>query len=605
MKTNRILIIILLGIASMFVLVLLRKHVFFAEGIFKEADVQTLVEPVPLEAAPIIPKNTQIGELNPAGIPGMSNRLRVNLEAYPQVLDPQKAVLPKEIAFLDLMYEGLTRLDENLAAVPAAAESWMYDQDATGLVFRLRSGLKYSDGSPLNALRFEAALRRLVDPVTASRFAWMVNDIIGAPEWHAADPAAPGYDRQALLSGLGVQAEDLDGNPCTSYRQPECLMLRLEFSQPAPYFHYVMGLWITYPIRLDATEEGIEEWWLRTDQRIGNGPYVLADLDPFVKARFTPNAEYAGEPSKVAIEFSFISDLETALQAYQNNQLEIIDRSWISQDIAEPMLEDEAVVAPGACSSMILFGLKPIAEGQPSPFSDPKVRQAFVLAFDRLAWQRDAEGDKSIYTGSFIPPGFPAHSQTKPIGFDPELARETLAESGYGGPQALNDLGLKLTFLDTPANRLRYAWLADNYRSHLGVEFQLEPLDEAAYAVRYPGQPGPTLLSFETWCGLIPDPHGWLDDYWKDNSPFRPDTGYANPGLEAALAVAGKTTSAPERLELYVQAEKLLVADAPAIFGWVSTNQYLVKPWVKGLVTCPYDSVWPGSKFPERIVVEP
>ena len=93
--------------------------------------------------------------------------LRVNLETYPDIIDPQKSSFVNEIAHLTLIYEGLTKLDGELQTVPGAAELWEYNEDATGLTFTLREGLTYSDGSPLNAKRFEHALLRNIDPQTA------------------------------------------------------------------------------------------------------------------------------------------------------------------------------------------------------------------------------------------------------------------------------------------------------------------------------------------------------------------------------------------------------------------------------------------------------
>ncbi|MEY4221929.1 MAG: hypothetical protein RL334_571 [Chloroflexota bacterium] len=81
--------------------------------------------------------------------------LRVNLGTYPDLIDPQKSSFVNEIAHLNKFYEGLTRLDAKLVTVPAAAESWAYNADATELTFSLRAGLMYSDGSVLNAKRFE------------------------------------------------------------------------------------------------------------------------------------------------------------------------------------------------------------------------------------------------------------------------------------------------------------------------------------------------------------------------------------------------------------------------------------------------------------------
>ncbi|MCX7939465.1 MAG: hypothetical protein N2545_08525, partial [Thermoflexales bacterium] len=68
--------------------------------------------------------------------------LRINLGTFPDMIDPQKSSFVNEIALLKLVYEGLTRQDAALETVPAAAESWTYNDNATMLTFRLRDGLK-------------------------------------------------------------------------------------------------------------------------------------------------------------------------------------------------------------------------------------------------------------------------------------------------------------------------------------------------------------------------------------------------------------------------------------------------------------------------------
>src|SRR5215203_2417571 len=80
--------------------------------------------------------------------------LRVHAITYPDVVDPQKQSFSNEISITQLIYEGLTRLDENQETVPAAAESWEYNEDATQITFHLREGLKYSVGSPLTTENF-------------------------------------------------------------------------------------------------------------------------------------------------------------------------------------------------------------------------------------------------------------------------------------------------------------------------------------------------------------------------------------------------------------------------------------------------------------------
>src|SRR5262245_35564278 len=93
--------------------------------------------------------------------------LRVQHMSYPDVVDPQKSSFTNELDILALTYEGLTRLDSTQQTVPAAAESWEYNDDATQITFHLREGLTYSDGSPLLAENFRYAAERTCDPATA------------------------------------------------------------------------------------------------------------------------------------------------------------------------------------------------------------------------------------------------------------------------------------------------------------------------------------------------------------------------------------------------------------------------------------------------------
>ena len=100
-----------------------------------------------------------------------SQTLRINLGTYPDIIDPQKSSFVNEIAHLKLIYEGLTHLDTKLETVPGAAEKWEYNADATEVTFTLRKDLKYSDGTLLNAKRFEYSILRNIDPATAGEYA--------------------------------------------------------------------------------------------------------------------------------------------------------------------------------------------------------------------------------------------------------------------------------------------------------------------------------------------------------------------------------------------------------------------------------------------------
>jgi ABC-type oligopeptide transport system substrate-binding subunit len=109
-----------------------------------------------------------------------SQTVRVNMGTFPDMIDPQKSSFVNEIAVLQNIYEGLTRLNTKLETEPGAAEKWEYNADATEITFTLRKGLKYSDGSLLNAKRFEYSLFRLINPLTAGEYASSIDTVVGA-----------------------------------------------------------------------------------------------------------------------------------------------------------------------------------------------------------------------------------------------------------------------------------------------------------------------------------------------------------------------------------------------------------------------------------------
>ena len=113
--------------------------------------------------------------------------MRVNITTFPENLDPQMMSFIGEAAHLWLVYEGLTAFNEKLETVPGAAEKWEYNKDATEITFTLRKGLKYSDGSLLNARRFAYAIKRNINPQTGGEYATLTNMIKGAEAWQSAD----------------------------------------------------------------------------------------------------------------------------------------------------------------------------------------------------------------------------------------------------------------------------------------------------------------------------------------------------------------------------------------------------------------------------------
>jgi oligopeptide transport system substrate-binding protein len=534
--------------------------------------------------------------------------LRVNLGTYPDTIDPQKSSFVNEIAHLKLIYEGLTRLDNDLNTVPGAAESWEYNDDATQLTFHLREGLKYSDGSLLNAKRFEYSLMRNIDPATAGEYASITDDIAGAADWRTADVTALSEEELAALrDAVQVHAVDSTGAACTDYEQTDCLDLVIGLAQPAPYFHTVASLWVTYPAKEELISEGGEIWWNSSKFQVGNGPFVLSALEPFVRAYFTPNANYWRGVATYDLEFRYITDTAVAFEAYKNDEFDIIpigaeDLGTIQNDAT---LNAEANIYPGSCTYAIMFHqLK-------APFTDQAVREAFAYALDREAWVTDVLNGLGSPTLTWIPKGFPGYdAEESRWGYDPEKAVQTLTDAGYSvvdgqliGPDGAA-IEITETFSDTPRNRTRFEWLVAKYKEVLGIDIALNPVESTTYTALTKDVNTAPQMFILGWCADYPDPQNWLSVYWKSSSSFASRIGYASTDLDTLLNQADSTIDPTERMQYYADAQKMLTDTSPVAYMWNNVNAYLVKPWVKGIVQTPQDSGWVGDNDPLSITLE-
>jgi oligopeptide transport system substrate-binding protein len=542
-----------------------------------------------------------------AGATAKKLRIVPGTGTYPDTIDPQKSSFVGEIAHLKLIYEGLTRFDNNLKTIPAAAEKWEYNKDATELTFTLRKDLKYSDGSLLNAKRFEYSVLRNINPTTAGEYAQITDEIKGAPEWRSfvADAKASTADNAKkeadLKAAVQIKSLHADGAACDAkepYKDSACNTLKMIFSKPAPYFHTVMSLWVTYPAKEENIAAGGENWWSGTKFQIGNGPYILKTLEQNQRGYFVPNPNYWKGVAKTDIEFSYITDTSVSLAAYKNNELDMMQ--WGAEDTdvinKDAVLSKEANLYAGSCTYAVMF------HQQKEPFTDPKVRQAFAQALDRTAWVKDVLKGIGTPTLTWIPKGFPGYDDKESRwAFDAAAAKKALSESKYGSADKLPPI--KLTFADTPRNRTRYEWLAAKFKEVLGVNTTLDPVEATAYTALTKDIKTAPQMYILGWCSDYPDPQNWLSVYWKTGG-FGQRIGYSNKDLDAMIDLADTETNADKRMTLYHDAQVKLTDGVPVGFMWNNANNFLIKPWVKGIAKTPQDSDFPGSNDPSALDVD-
>lgn len=504
--------------------------------------------------------------------------LRVHQSTFPENLDPQKMSFSNEIAVAHLNYEGLTGQDTNLNTVPAAAESWEFNDDATQLTFHLRDGLMYSDGTPITSENFRFAVERTCDPNTAGEYQGILFDIVGCADFAGTDPTdQAAYD--AAKAALGATT-------------PDASTLVLNFTQPAPYFSTIASLWVFYPVRSDLVTGAADDWWKDPTKQIGNGPFQMTTFDDGLQIEFKANPNYwAGAPKLDGITYVYQGESSIAIEAFRSGDLDIVDvdAAQIPAVTADSALAPDIVQYAVASTYQLNFNLSM------EPFQDIKVRQAFSQAFDRETYCGVIRNGDCSPTLSWIPPGLPGSIETDKYGYDPEAAKQALADSTYGSAEALPEITMYYNSNDS-ANTARAEWVAGQYKEVLGVDIKLAPTEGTALvALRKDPATFPQMLLVGGWIQDYPDPQNWLSVYWTCKAQFAQRFHYCNEEFDKLVNQADTSTDQAERITLYQQAGEMLVDDIPGPFLYNGSQVSLVNPNVTGYTATALDVEWPGQ----------
>ncbi len=546
----------------------------------------------PPSAATPSPSSTTVSVgSTPSVAPATSGKprvLRINLDARPDVLDPQKASTSAEIAVLQLAYEGLTRIDENGNVVPGAAQSWEFSSDGKTLTFHLRAGLKRADGTPLTAKDFEYAFKHAVDPRVGAFDQSFMDDVHGATAAYSMDPKSRHEDIQNALNSVGVQATD-DST------------LTVTFDQPTGYWPVIASTWIGYPVDQSKENANPDSWWLTPANQNGNGPFMISDIEDQV-IKLVPNPNYwGGKPALDRIELTWITDPAAVLDSYRKGALDVAQLTLDNfvQAQSDPALNSDLHVAPAARVTYLGFNMKK------APFTDKNVRKAFSQALDRASFVRDVlKGMGKPYL-SWIPPGVPGYDATATVpGYDPAAAVQTLIDAGYGTPDKKHvdctKLGtIKLSYSNTPRTQYLYQFIAGSLTRVFPCPVLLDPIDPSAYSIAVRDPKTTPQMFLIPWEQEYPHPQDWLF-LETCNGVYAMTIGYCDKDFDAALAAANQELDPVKALQKYQAAQQIFVGDLAGAFLWNNENAYLIKPYVLGLWDhhSANDSVWPGQYGP-------
>ncbi|NIS59982.1 MAG: AAA family ATPase [Proteobacteria bacterium] len=507
------------------------------------------------------------GEVEPAvSLPSAPHALRVFWDE-PRTLDATRVVDVYAIRVMSQLFSRLVELSPEMDVVPDVAQTWEVSEGGRKYVFHLREDARWSDGTPVTAEDFAYAWRRVLDPATGSTAAGLLYDIKGARAFHQGEVSDPGY--------VGVHALDEH-------------TLVVELKEPTSYFLQLLAYAATAPVPRHVVET-YGEAWMEVDNIVTNGPFRLESWQRGQSMVLVRNPEYRGRLRGNVQQIDlFALERSAALKMYEDDTLDVLEfgpHPPPEMDRVRQRHAGEYLSVPWLATIFVAF------DTSRPPFDDARVRQAFVLATDR---QTLGDGIWRGYvfpaTGGFIPPGMPGHSVGIGLSYDPQQARQLMAEAGYPDGRGFPVVDALTPHEHEPLSKhLRAQW-----QENLGVEITWQPMEHGAFVERVSRESPSIFLA--RWIADYPDPDNFLrvgPAIWLP--------GWGNETYAGLVEEARRSMDQEKRMDLYKQADKILVEEAAIMpLNYVRLH-LLIKPWVKKHPTSATTTWW----FWKDVIIEP
>lgn len=455
----------------------------------------------------------------------------------------------------DTIYEPLLKQDENFEIVPVLAEE--YEQvDDTTWKFKLREGVTFHDGSEFNAEVVKANIERVKDVAKASPRSFLLDMVIEVNiiddyniELITEYPFAPLANNLTHGAGKMISKDLIDA----------------DYQQALDEAGSDLSLEEYYDLRAEGGEEHeavaneISSFvgQLVETEPVGTNYFKFDSRSPGEQTAVVRNDDYWGDTALLdGVTFKVVSEPGSRIAELESGSSDAI-LATLSSNIDRVEGNDDVTLLRNDSVSIDYIGFNTEKE----PFDDPRVRQAITHAFDS---QAVLDG---VYNGSGTPaeaplaPGVLGYSEDlEGLEYDMERAEELLDEAG------VEDLTINLMVNDDNPERVDVAlWLQESL-SNLGIKVNVEQVEWGAYlAATGEGEHDMYILG---WSNSTGDPDNGISPlFHSDNiGPDGNRSFYNNPELDSILDEARQSTEESEREELYMEAQQILVDDAPAIF---------------------------------------
>lgn len=505
----------------------------------------------------------------------------VQYGSNPETLDPALNSAVDGGNTIITVFETLLIINENNEAVPGQAESWTTSEDGLTWTFTMRDGLKWSDGTDLNAKDFEYSFKRMADPDTAAPYAETCLGMIEGFEEAAGFPDADGNPTvEPNLDALNVKASD-DGKTLT-----------IVLAYPCSYFDKIVAFAAMSPVQKATVEANGDAWCTSPDTYVCNGPFMITEWTPSERIVLTKNPNYVGgwDSSKIvseSITLLLLEDSSASFAAYNSGEAVLIKDVPTDEIPSLTKAEDggDFYVDTILGTYYVSLNLKRDA------FKDAKVRKALALAIDRDYVANTIMQGTYSTADSIVGPGivdeqgyFHDNGNAPYISADYEAnlaeAKKLLAEAGYpngeGYPTieySCNDAGYHVPL----AEYLQQAW------GDLGITLTISKMEWSSFtAARRAGEYD---VARNGWVMDYNDPSNMIELFCSGNG--NNDGKYSNPEFDAAIE-ASRVADVTEHFAQLHKAEDILMEDTGCLPIAYYNDYWLQSSSLKGIWHSPY-----------------
>lgn len=502
--------------------------------------------------------------------------ITVQIGPNPETLDPALNSAVDGGNMLITLFETLLIIDQDNKVQPGQAEKYEVSPDGLIWTFTMRDGLKWSDGTELNAKDFEYTFKRIADTNVAAPYA---ETVIGMIEGYkdAIDSKNP--------EKLNVKASD-DGKTLT-----------IKLAYPCSYFDKIVAFGTMSPVQKATVEKNGDSWATKPETYVCNGPYTITEWTPSEKIVCKKNENYKGgwDSSKIVndkLTFLLLEDSSASYTAYTGGTAQLI-KDVPTEEI--PTLKkdkkDEFNVDPILGTYYLSMNLNK------APFNNKNVRKALSLAIDRdyvantvmqgtytPAYNYVGTGVDDVDTGKFLENSKAANGGKTYISEDYkanlEEAKKALAEAGY--PEGKGFPTITYSTNDTGYHKAVAEYLQQVYKD-LGITMNIDIVDWSSFTPKR--RAGEYEMARNGWVMDYNDASNMIELFTSTNG--NNDGKYNNPAFDKAMndsKVADKTA----HFAALHEAEKIVSED----YGFIPVAYYndfwLQSTSLKGTWHSPY-----------------